>query len=78
MHKLDHEMTQNEKTKIKLEKNLLRTQVERDNTRSQLEKLRRTKKKTGQILRRIYDLESDETKLEKEISRLRIEIRALR
>ena len=71
-------MTQNEKTKIKLEKNLLRTQVERDNTRSQLEKLRRTKKKTGQILRRIYDLESDETKLEKEISRLRIEIRALR
>jgi predicted nucleic acid-binding Zn-ribbon protein len=78
MHKLDHEMTQNEKVKIKLEKSLLRSQVERDNARSQLEKLRRTKKKTGQILRRIRDLEGDETRLEKEISKLRVEIRNLR
>ena len=70
-------MTQNEKIKIKLEKNLLRTQMERDNARSQLEKLIRTKKKTGQILRRIRDLEGDEETFDKEISRLRVEIRGL-
>lgn len=78
MHKLDHEMTQNEKVKIKLEKSLLQIQVSRDNARSQLEKLKRTKKKTGQILRRIRDLESDEAKLEKEISKIRVEIRNLK
>ena len=77
MHKLDHEMTQNEKSKIKLEKSLLSMQVQRDNIYSQLEKLKRTEKKTGQVLRKIKDLEHDEDKIEKEISKIKIDIKTL-
>ena len=60
-------MDQREKDRVKTEKTLLRAQVERDNVTSHLEKLRRTSKKTGLVLKKIKDLEEDEVRLNQEI-----------
>lgn len=73
--KLEHEMTQHDKDKAKIEKTLLRAQIERDNVTSHLEKLQRASKKTGLVLKKIKDLEEDEARLNQEISKLKIELR---
>lgn len=68
-------MTQHDKDKAKIEKTLLRAQIERDNVTSHLEKLQRASKKTGLVLKKIKDLEEDEARLNQEISKLKIELR---
>jgi len=54
---------------------LLRAQIERDNVSSHLDKLKRTQKKTGLVLKKIKDLEDDELRLNQDISKLKIELK---
>lgn len=77
MHKNDSEMTYNEKETKRLEEHLFKTQTERDELKSRLDKLI-AGKRTGNTIREIRDLEEDFKEKDKFVAILKKNLREIK
>lgn len=78
MHKNQSEMTNLERDTKRVEEHLLKTQLERDELKSRLDKLERNGRRTGRSIRERRDLEEDYNEKQKYVNILKKNLRELK